>query len=199
MKVVGISGSLRRDSHNTSLLRAAGELLPSGAELELVGIGDLPLYDEDIDTDRVPEAVRRFRDAIASADAVVVSTPEYNASIPGPLKNAIDWASRPFETNPFRGKPVLVIGASTGLFGAVWAQAEIRKVLDHIGAEVIDSELPVGQAHEAVAGGLSDEGISAELDRQLAVLVATVRDAEADERRQAGEGESESARDRVAA
>jgi chromate reductase len=199
MRVVGISGSLRKDSHNTSLLRAAGELLPSGAELELVGIGDLPLYSEDIDTELPPEPVRRFRDAIAAADAVVVSTPEYNASIPGPLKNAIDWASRPFETNPFRGKPVLVIGASTGLFGAVWAQAEIRKVLDHIGANVLDSELPVGQAHAAVAGGLSDEGISAELDRQLAVLIAAIRDAEAHERRDADASRDAPARDRVAA
>ena len=179
MKVLGISGSLRKDSHNTSLLRAAGELLPPGAELDLVGIGDLPLYDEDADTDPAPDAVARFRDAVASADAIVVSTPEYNASIPGPLKNAIDWASRPFEANPFRGKPVLVVGASTGLFGAVWAQAEIRKVLDHIGANVLDTELPVGQAHEAVAHGLRDAGISAELERQLAVLVAMTRDAEA--------------------
>ena len=148
--VVGISGSLRSDSHNTRLLRAAAELLPPGAELDLVGIGELPIYNEDLDTDRAPAAVQRLRDAIASADAVVISTPEYNASIPGGLKNAIDWASRPFPDNAFKGKPVLVIGASTGFFGAVWAQAELRKVLDHIGAQVLDSEFPVGQAHDAV-------------------------------------------------
>jgi chromate reductase, NAD(P)H dehydrogenase (quinone) len=177
MKVVGISGSLRKDSHNTRLLRAAAELLPPGAELELVGIGDLPVYDEDIDTDPAPEAVQRFRDAIASADAIVVSTPEYNASIPGGLKNAIDWASRPFDENPFRGKPALVIGASTGLFGAVWAQAEVRKVLDHVGAKVLDSEFPVGQAHDAVGDDeLSEQTAAAELERQLAVLVALARD-----------------------
>jgi chromate reductase, NAD(P)H dehydrogenase (quinone) len=182
-RVVGISGSLRKDSHNTGLLRAAAGLLPPGAELDLVSIGDLPLYDEDMDSDPAPEAVARFRDAVASADAVVVSTPEYNASIPGPLKNAIDWASRPFEQNAFRDKPVLVVGASTGLFGAVWAQAEVRKVLDHIGANVLDTEFPVGQAHKAVARhGLNEQGISAELERQLAVLVAATRDLEAAQR-----------------
>ena len=152
MKVVGISGSLRSDSHNTRLLRAAAELLPSGAELELVGIGELPIYNEDLDTDPAPEPVRRLRDAISSADAIVISTPEYNASIPGGLKNAIDWASRPFPDNAFKGKPVLVIGASTGLFGAVWAQAEFRKVLTASGAQVLDTELPVGQAPEHFDG-----------------------------------------------
>jgi chromate reductase len=177
MKVVGISGSLREGSHNTALLRAAAELLPPGAELELVEIGDLPLYNEDLDADPAPEPVRRFREAIASADAVVISTPEYNASIPGALKNAIDWASRPFPDNAFRDKPVLVIGASTGLFGAVWAQAEVRKVLNHIGADVIDTELPIGQAHESVGDAeLTEEAAAAELERQLATLVALARD-----------------------
>jgi chromate reductase len=177
MKVLGISGSLRRNSHNSRLLRAAAELLPPGAELELVGIADLPLYSEDLDADPAPAPVRRLREAIASADAIVISTPEYNASIPGGLKNAIDWASRPFPHNAFRGKPVLVIGASTGLFGAVWAQAELRKVLNHIGAEVLDSELPLGQAHEALgADGIGEQTVSAELERQLEVLVAQARD-----------------------
>jgi chromate reductase len=177
MNVVGISGSLRKGSHTSALLRAAAELLPSGAELDLAGIGDLPLYNEDLDTDPAPEPVQRFRDAIASADAVVISTPEYNASIPGTLKNAIDWASRPFSGHAFKDKPVLVIGASTGLFGAVWAQAEVRKVLDHIGADVLDTELPVGQAHEAVGDAeLTEDAAAAELERQLAMLVALARD-----------------------
>ena len=177
VKVVGISGSLRSDSHNTRLLRAAAELLPPGADLELVGIGDLPLYNEDLDTEPAPAPVQRLREAIASADVVVVSTPEYNASIPGGLKNAIDWASRPFPDNVFKGKPVMVIGASTGLFGAVWAQAELRKVLGHIGAEVLDAEFPVGQAHEALGDAeLAEHTAAAELERQLAVLVALARD-----------------------
>jgi chromate reductase, NAD(P)H dehydrogenase (quinone) len=93
--------------------------------------------------------VRALREEIGAADAVLISTPEYNASVPGHLKNALEWSSRPFPDNALRGKPVAVVGASTGLFGAVWAQAELRKVLGSIGARVVDEELPVGQAHEA--------------------------------------------------
>jgi chromate reductase, NAD(P)H dehydrogenase (quinone) len=177
MKLLGISGSLRKNSHNTSLLRAAAELLPPGAELQMAEIAELPLYSEDLDTDPAPAAVAKLREQIASADAIVISTPEYNASIPGGLKNAIDWASRPFPEHSFKDKPVLVIGASTGLFGAVWAQAEVRKVLEHIGARVLDSEFPVGQAQEAIGEqGLGEESVSAELEKQLAVLVALARD-----------------------
>jgi chromate reductase len=150
MKILGLAGSLRRQSHNARLLRAAAETLPPGATLELWdGLGALPPYDEDIDGDLAPEPVRALRDAIAGADALLISTPEYNASIPGVLKNALDWASRPHATNPLRGKPAAVIGASTGLFGAVWAQAETRKVLKTIGAHVLEDEVPVGLADDA--------------------------------------------------
>ena len=136
MRILGISGSFRRDSHNTRLLRAAADLLPPGAELWLFdGLADLPPYCEDADTHAAPAAVEYLREAIESADALLIATPEYNASIPGVLKNAIDWASRPFPENALRDKPVAVIGASTGLFGAVWAQAELRKVLQHTGGE----------------------------------------------------------------
>ena len=129
MRILGISGSARRDSHNTKLLRAAAETLPAGVELvEWEGLTALPIFDEDLEAER-PAAVADLLDAIAAADAVLIATPEYNHSIPGGLKNALDWASRPYETNPLRNKPALVIGASTGLFGAVWAQAETRKVL----------------------------------------------------------------------
>ena len=155
MRILGISGSLRHESHNSRLLRAAAEMLPSGAELVPVkGLGMVPPYNEDLDTEDAPRAVQRLREQVAEADAVLIATPEYNASVPGHLKNAIDWVSRPFDDNPFRGKPVLVIGASTGIFGAVWAQAELRKVLNHLGAKVADSELAVGQAQLI----LSDEG-----------------------------------------
>ena len=98
--------------------------------------------------------VARLREAIAEADGVLISTPEFNGSIPGVLKNALDWASRPFPDNALRGKPVAVVGASTGLFGAVWAQAEVKKVLGIIGADVLDGELPVGQA----SGAFGDDG-----------------------------------------
>ena len=149
MRVLGISGSLRRDSHNTALLRAAAELMPPGAELELYdGLKAVPPYDEDDDiAGAQPPAVQELKDAIAQADALLFSTPEYNGSIPGVLKNAVDWASRPKATTVLAGRPVAVIGASTGLFGAVWAQAELRKVLQTAGADVVDRELPVMQAH----------------------------------------------------
>src|SRR5213592_2180118 len=153
MRVLGISGSLRKDSHNTRLLRAAGELVEAeGAEFEVFdGLKAIPPYDEDDDVGDGPDAVARFREAIAGADALLFATPEYNSSIPGVLKNAIDWASRPIATNVLRNKPVAVIGASTGMFGAVWAQAELRKVLGATGARVLDRELPVPMADEIVS------------------------------------------------
>ena len=151
MRVLAISGSLRRDSNNTRLLRVAAELAPPPAELELFdGLKDVPPYDEDDDGDLVPEGAQRLREAIARADAVLIATPEYNSSIPGQLKNALDWASRPFPDNVLRNKPVAVIGASTGMFGAVWAQADLRKVLAAIGARVVDREIPVPTADEIV-------------------------------------------------
>ena len=149
MKILGLSGSLRAESHNLRLLRAAAEGLPPGWELEVWDrLPEVPPFNED-DEDAAPEPVRALNDAIREADAVLVATPEYNASLPGVLKNALDWASRPYDATPLRGKPVAVIGASTGLFGAVWAQAEGRKVLRTIGAHVLEDELPVGIAHEA--------------------------------------------------
>jgi chromate reductase len=150
MRVLGISGSLRRDSHNTELLRAAATLLPSGVEFELYdGLRNIPPYDEDEDQSQLP-AVAHLKEKIAAADVVLFATPEYNHSIPGHLKNALDWVSRPLADSPLRKKPVAVIGASTGMFGAVWAQAELRKVLAAIGAKVIDRELPVPAADEIV-------------------------------------------------
>ena len=170
VRILGISGSLRRGSHNTSLLRAAATVLPPGVELEIFdGLRDLPPYDPDLDREPAHPAVARLRAAIAAADGVLIATPEYNGSIPGVLKNALDWASRPFPDSALRGKPVAVIGASTGLFGAVWAQAETRKVLGIIGADVIDHELPVGQAETAFA----DEGQLVEPE-QRAVLAELV-------------------------
>jgi chromate reductase len=148
--VLGISGSLRRDSHNTELLRAAATLLPPGVEFELYeGLKDIPPFNEDDEYD-APPAVHDLRERIGAADAVLFATPEYNHSIPGVLKNALDWVSRPIEANTMRNKPAAVIGASTGMFGAVWAQAELRKVLSALGARVIDREVPVPTADEIV-------------------------------------------------
>ncbi len=150
MKVLGLSGSLRRDSHNTRLLRGAGSLLGQQDELQIFErLAEIPPYSED-DEQQAPPAVVALKAAIAGADAVLVATPEYNSSIPGALKNALDWVSRPIADTPLRGKPAAVMGASTGLFGAVWAQAELRKVLSTIGAQVVDRELPIGGADEAL-------------------------------------------------
>jgi chromate reductase len=150
MRVLGISGSLRRDSHNTKLLRAAGEIVEQhGGQFELFdGLKAIPPYDEDDEIGYGPRPVIRLKRAIERADAVLFATPEYNSSIPGALKNALDWASRPLASNPLRNKPVAVIGASTGMFGAVWAQAELRKVLAAAGARVLEVELALGHAHE---------------------------------------------------
>jgi chromate reductase, NAD(P)H dehydrogenase (quinone) len=178
MEILGIAGSLRRGSHNRKLLRAAGAELPPGVVLrEWDGLRDLPPFDEDLES-APPEAVREFREAIEAADAVLVVTPEYNASIPGVLKNALDWASRPFPDNALRDKPAAVIGASTGLFGAVWAQAEVRKVLAAIGADVVDRELPVMQAHQHFDedGNLRAEDVRGKLAYPVTALVRATRE-----------------------
>jgi chromate reductase, NAD(P)H dehydrogenase (quinone) len=169
MRILGISGSLRRGSHNRKLLRAAAAALPPGVDLvEWDGLADLPAFDED--QEKTPaEPVRAFLDLIASADALLIATPEYNASLPGALKNALDWVSRPLAGNPMMGKPALVIGASTGMFGAVWAQAEARKVLGALGARVIDEELPVAKA----PGGLDDPQMQSRLAELLRELTAS--------------------------
>jgi chromate reductase len=178
MKILGISGSLRRDSHNTKLLRAAAELLPGGVELELWdGLKAVPPYDEDDDVEPAPAAVTELRDAIAGADAILFATPEYNHSVPGQLKNAVDWASRPLATNSLRNLPVAVVGASVGAFGAVWAQAELRKVLAATGARVVDGEVVVGHAHERFGpdGRLADDALRAQLAEVVDALVAVTR------------------------
>jgi chromate reductase, NAD(P)H dehydrogenase (quinone) len=153
MRVLGVVGSLRPDSHNRALLRAAANELPPGVELvvfeELKAVEPFDETDEHDAGGGMPGA-DAFIAAIRDADAVLFATPEYNGSIPGVLKNAIDWASRPTPaTSPLARKPVAVIGASTGSFGAVWAQAELRKALGLAGARVLDHELAVPTAHEA--------------------------------------------------
>jgi chromate reductase len=178
MRILGISGSLRPGSHNTALVRAAADLLPPGAELVVFGgLREVPPYDELRDATDPGPAVRALRDAITGADALLIATPEYNASIPGVLKNAVDWASTPFPNGVLRRKPVLVVGASTGLFGAVWAQAELRKVLGTAGAAPLDRELPVGQADGVftAGGSLADPDLAAALREAVDELVAVAK------------------------
>ena len=170
-----ISGSLRPDSLNTLLLRAAEEQAPAGVQLvrftELAAIP--PFHGERSDPGESPAAVRELREQIEAADAVLIATPEYNGSIPGVLKNALDWASTPFPNNVLRGKPVAVIGASTGGYGGMWAQAELRKVLGLTGARVVNGDLSLARAHEHFddAGTLAaphDERLTKVLDTLLA-------------------------------
>ena len=177
MKLLAIPGSIRQGSYNQLLLQAAAELAGDDVELQLFdGLKAVPPYDEDDDVDPAPAAVSRVREAIAGADGILFATPEYNSSIPGVLKNAIDWASRPLATNPLRNKPVAVIGASTGVFGAVWAQAELRKVLAATGARVVEAELAVGHAPTRFDenGRLIDDEIREQLEEVLEVLVQEV-------------------------
>jgi chromate reductase len=174
MRILAVSGSLRESSFNTSLLRAALEAAPDGVELELwEGLGELPLYDEDLEAD-TPESVRRLRDAWGAADANLFSTPEYNGSVPGGLKNAIDWASRPKLEAVLRNKPVAVVGASTGQFGALWAQQDLKRLLGIAGARVVGTEIPVSRAHERfdAEGRLLDSEVFEQLRLHLTTLAS---------------------------
>jgi len=175
VRVLAISGSLRRESTNTRLLRAAAEEGPDGVEVVLWdGLREIPPYDQDDDVVPGPPAVEAFKEAVRGADAVLIATPEYNFSVPGVLKNAVDWASRPLATNAFRNKPVAVIGASSGMFGAVWSQAELRKILGQaMGAKVADVEVAVGRAFEKFDedGRLVDDEVREQLRDTLGVLV----------------------------
>jgi chromate reductase len=175
VNVLAISGSLRHGSNNTRLLRALREEAPAGVEVTIWdGLREIPPYDADDDGVPGPPVVDAFRRLVRSADAVVFATPEYNSSIPGALKNALDWASRPIATNAFRNKPVGVVASSAGAFGAVWAAAELRKVLGAMGARVADVELAVGHAAERFDddGNLADDDVRQGLRDALAVLVA---------------------------
>jgi chromate reductase, NAD(P)H dehydrogenase (quinone) len=151
MRILGISGSLRAGSHNSELLRLAAENLPDDVQFVVwEGLRDLPAFDED-EEDTPSLAIAGFRAAVATADAVLIATPEYNGSIPGALKNALDWASRPRRTAAFRGKPVAVIGGSPSAFGGVWAHAELRRVLGLMGARVVPVELSIGSVDDRLA------------------------------------------------
>jgi chromate reductase len=154
VKVLGISGSLRADSYNLQLLREAVEAAPAGVEIELLDpalIADLPLYDQDLDGEDAPVSVQRLREAWAGADALLFATPEYNGSVPGGLKNAIDWASRPRLGAALVNKTAAIVGTGTGQFGAIWAQQDLKKILGIAGARVVGDGLPVPRAQDGFA------------------------------------------------
>jgi chromate reductase, NAD(P)H dehydrogenase (quinone) len=175
VKILAVSGSIRADSYNSKLLRVAGEAAPEGIEIELfdpVLLGELPLYDQDLEDGIVPASVEQLREEWRSADAILFATPEYNGSVPGGLKNAVDWASRPRGSAPLLNKTVAVIGASPGQFGAMWAQADLRKILGVAGARVVGDELPVTRAHERFDG--RGRLLDAELFGRLRLLLETL-------------------------
>ncbi|MGD0709401.1 MAG: NADPH-dependent FMN reductase [Anaerolineaceae bacterium] len=173
MKVLGISGSLRKGSYNTALLHEAKKLLPEGMELEIYDLSSLPLYNFDLDNENPPEAVKQLRDHIRSADALLIATPEYNYSIPGVLKNALDWASRPAKSSALNGKPLAMMGAG-GLMGTSRAQYHLRQVA------VFTNMFPINKPEIFVTyasqkfdanGNLTDE-IARQLIKELLVALA---------------------------
>ena len=171
MRLLAISGSVREDSYNAALLRAAAGCASAVEFVVWRGLADIPAYDEDLESLPAPLPAAALRQEIGRSDAVLIATPEYNGSIPGALKNALDWVSRPFATNALRGKRVAVVGASVGLMGALGAQADLRKVLKVIGADVLEAGLAVPSAHTAFTetGRLRDRELGS-------ALCAIVRD-----------------------
>lgn len=177
INVVGISGSLRRGSFNSALLKAAGELMPDGASLEILDLAPIPMYNGDLDGPTKPESVIRFRERLASADALIIASPEYNHSIPGVLKNALDWASRGSDS-PLTGKPVAIMGASPGMLGTVRMQMHLRQVLMSNNMFPLNKpEVYIGQAQTKFdeQGRLTDEKSRDLLRTQMLKLTAWTR------------------------
>jgi chromate reductase len=173
MRLLGIAGSLRERSYNRALLRAAAELPPPGVVLEEYDIRGLPFYDGDLEAAGDPEPVADLKDAIRRADGLVIATPEYNRGIPGGLKNAIDWASRPALASPLAGKPVAIMGASTGRGGTARAQQQLREALGFPRAVVIEEPevlVPEAYLHFDEQGKLVDEETREEIAELLAEL-----------------------------
>jgi chromate reductase len=181
MKVLGITGSLRKDSHNTLLLHSASRVVPADAELvelDVEVLRNLPHYDADLDAPDLDNAwVTKLRAEVSAADALLFVTPEYNGGLPSAIKNAVDWVSRPKLQGAIKGKPSAAISASTGQFGGVWAQDHMRKVLALAGARVIDAEFAISKAHEVRAehGDVLHADVEGELAEILEELVEQAR------------------------
>ena len=174
-QILAIAGSLRRLSYNKGLLRAAQELAPPGVEMQLYELHAIPLFNQDVQEQGEPPPVRAFKAAIQQADALLIATPEYNYSIPGVLKNAIDWASRPAASSPLRHKPLALLGASTGGFGTVRAQLALRQVFVYTESFVLlKPEVLVSKAADKfdATGRLTDEPTRDHIRAQIVALMA---------------------------
>lgn len=177
LRILGIAGSLRRASYNRLALEAAKSLVPEGARLDSFELDDIPIFNQDAEQP-APEPVRRFKEAIRAADAILIATPEYNYSIPGVLKNAIDWASRPYGDSAWAGKPVAIMGASPGLFGTARAQYHLRQVFVFLDMHAVNQpEVMIGQAAQRFdeQGRLTDDKTREKIAQLLASLVALTR------------------------
>ena len=177
MHILGISGSLRKDSFNTAALRACTGVLPPGVTMSIFDIAPIPLYNEDLRAQGLPEPVQQLREQIRAADALVIATPEYNYSIPGVLKNAIDWASRPPE-QPFADKPVALIGATPGGFGTSRAQYHLRQVFVYLNAHLLNQPeafISAAPTKFDEQGKLTDAATAEQLRKLLAALAEWTR------------------------
>ena len=177
VNILGIVGSLRKDSYNRSALKAAQELVPDGAILELIELKGIPVFDQDEET-APPAAVLEFKRRILAADAILFATPEYNYSLPGGLKNAIDWASRPYGESAWPGKPAAVMGASVGSLGTARAQYHLRQILVTLNMPVVNQpEVMIGDAARRFDkdGRLSDEPTRQFIRKLLNALVQLVK------------------------
>jgi chromate reductase len=171
--VLGIAGSLRTGSLNTAALRAAAALLPEGMTLEIYDLSAIPMYNADVDANGTPDAVQDFKNRIAAADALLIATPEYNYSIPGVLKNALDWASRPAGRSPLNGKPLAIMGVTASRFGTVRAQMHLRQVAYALSMPALSRpEVMIAQATDKfdAQGRLIDEPSRQQIAELLAAL-----------------------------
>jgi chromate reductase len=174
--IVALSGSLREKSYNTSLLKAVASMAPDSVTIELLDIHEFPLFNEDLEK-TFPEAVQKVKEKIAHADGIIISTPEYNRSISGVLKNAIDWISRPEGNNTFAGKPTIVMGASNGLNGTAIAQQDLKKIMLYLGTKLIPHpEFYMREAQHKFneEGELTDEATKTYVMKSLQALIANL-------------------------
>jgi len=177
VRILGFAGSLRKGSYNKALLRAAGELTPKGVEIQVFDLEGIPLFNEDLES-KPPTKVKDFKTAIKAADALLIATPEYNFSMPGVVKNAIDWASRPYGDNSFADKPVAIMGASVGILGTARAQYHLRQSCVFLNMHPLNQpEVLVASAQDKIdaAGHVTDEGTKKRIADLLAALVAWTR------------------------